>query len=313
MPPSYRGPRHRIAWDGISFEVPDTWNLAEYAFKKRLTRIELEDDYEPRMFAEWTISPVPITPDSVDKRYKKQSRKLVEKSKEERIYEDMPPGWHARLYRQNDGARIVVAYYLRDSRKFFALLQLYFSKDSREDPRLVLNLIAETFQRHHNPVPWAVYDISYEMPGNLRLLSTELAAGRKLMVFHRGMRKFHVWHFSVADVVTEEYDTPAKFAASFLNFQPHFRALDIDADGEDRLICKRRRWRYPLGHFDEIGRMCFKYRAGLRLLPDRNMLRIWIYNYRRDRDITDIPADWLPHDTHSEYGAKPRFKSEHRP
>jgi hypothetical protein len=135
------------------------------------------------------------------------------------------------------------------------------------------------------------------MPNTLRLLSTELAAGRKLLLFHRGMRKFYVWHFSVADVVTADFESPASFAASFLGIQQQFRALIVEPDGEDRLVCKRRRLRYPLGHFDEVGRMCYKYRAGMRLLPDRNMLRIWIYNYRRERDLADIPADWMTHDS----------------
>ncbi|MCF7855521.1 MAG: hypothetical protein K9N51_12035, partial [Candidatus Pacebacteria bacterium] len=44
----------RIAWDGVSFQVPATWDMGGYEFRKRRTYLELEDDYTVRMEAEWT-------------------------------------------------------------------------------------------------------------------------------------------------------------------------------------------------------------------------------------------------------------------
>jgi hypothetical protein len=54
----------------------------------------------------------------------------------------------------------------------------------------------------------------------------------------------------------------------------------------------RRGRAYPLGHFDEVGRWCFRYAIHARRDAERNTIALAMLNYRHPSDLAMIvPSD----------------------
>ena len=100
------------------------------------------------------------------------------------------------------------------------------------------------------------------------------------------MRRFHFWQFSLASLLLKD-ETPAAWATDYLNRIPTIRGALFRAEG-DKIEVRRSR-KYPLGHYDEIGRWSFKYRVGYRLNREADRLLLWVYNYRKEADLEQLP------------------------
>ena len=113
-----------------------------------------------------------------------------------------------------------------------------------------------------------------------------------MLCFHWRLRRLFVWHISLADVILSKHGL-SEWAVDQLNSSKHVRGptFFVDANGA---IAARRRLKYPLGHFEEIGRQCFRYRADARHLADRNQIAMWMLNYRREDDLRLYPSDLPP-------------------
>ncbi len=278
-----------FAWDGVSFLVPGGWHLAGYSFGKNVTRVQLEDDYALRLEAEWTRPRRPPDLRKVESRFSRASKRLVRAAKRTDRLDDVLPGGPAFLYTMPDGAKLLTAFLSASESTLSCFLRIHFQPDDRETPRAVLSLIATGFRAHVGAtVPWSLYDISIELPSDFRLVSTSLQAGRKLLVFQWRLRRFYIWHFSLANILLRDR-TLEEWAAEFLNSFKGIRGPTF-IPGANGTVLARRRWPYVVGHFEEIGRWCFRYQAKCVHDPKRNRVILWAYNYRRPEDVEKIPA-----------------------
>lgn len=84
-----------IAWDGISFAVPSPWEMAGFAFDKRVSRLQLEDDYTVRLEVEWVRLKRRPELARIRKRYLTRARKRTDKSTRRTSIDGLPQGWTA--------------------------------------------------------------------------------------------------------------------------------------------------------------------------------------------------------------------------
>ena len=127
--------------------------------------------------------------------------------------------------------------------------------------------------------------MAFRVDRRFRLTGTVFEAGRKRMIFEWRLRRLWIWQFSLADMALRGA-APQVFIADFLNTASGIRGPHFISD-KDRIVALRRR-RYPFGHADEIGRMCFKYDAGYGFIPDQTRLMLYAFQHRRIRDLAMI-------------------------
>ena len=156
MPPQSR----TIAWDRVSFRVPANWDLAVYKFlRRRVTHIEIEDEYAVRLEAEWTRSKGPLDIQKIQERYRRKTRKLTKAAQETGELKDLPAGWAGFEYRLSDGAKLVSAFVLGGKSKMFCFFRIHFSPQDREKPGDMLETISSSFEEYEGElVRWAAYD-----------------------------------------------------------------------------------------------------------------------------------------------------------
>jgi len=288
-------PRHRtshptrlFAWDGVSFLIPETWDLASYSFTRNITSVVLEDDYSVRLEAEWIRPRRELDIQKIQARYTKSARKLTQTAERTTQLKDLPTGWTAFLYTMANNQKLLTALFIAEASKLFCIVRIHFGSDDRENPRPILKLIADNFRIHQGQtVPWTVYDVSFELSADFRLVNTSLQAGRKLFTFDWRLRRLYIWFFSLANMVVK--DRPLEqWACEFLNSFKGIKGPTFVAAGTGQLRA-RRTWPYRFGHFEEIGRWCFRYRAGCTLDQEKNRIILWVYHYRRKQDLTKLP------------------------
>ena len=153
---------------------------------------------------------------------------------------------------------------------------------------MIVRRLADTFQDHSSAelTPWALFDISFRMPREFSLQRAQFDIGVKMLVFAWRRRRFFLWYFSCADVFLKDGRTPADWAAGYLNGFGGIRGPVFLPDGKGGIAWRRRR-PHLFGHRDEIARMCFRYRTGLRLL-DGNKLAVWVCSYRNESDLAAL-------------------------
>jgi hypothetical protein len=275
---------HRFAWDRLSFNVPENWNLSYYLCDKKSSSIRMEDDDSVRMEMEWVRRKYDIESDELLGRYRKQARDLEAQADRCTAVESLPVGWTGFVYDMPEGRCLVALMFLGPDRRFFALQKLHFLKKERDLRKAVVARIVETFSLHTGAsVPWAIYDMAFEMDSAFTLINTAFNAGRKMMVFQRKLTRLYVWQFSLADHLLKK-QTLAEWAAGFLGTFKLIRAVRFvpQADGSVGTVRKRR---HLFGHYDEMGRGCFRYKIGLRRLEAKNAILLWVYSFRSTRDL----------------------------
>jgi len=278
---------HRFAWDGFAFDVPVEWDLSDYEFGPRVSIARMEDSLGRRLEFEWTRAIKPIAPGIPAKRHAKWAGALADKALERGAVDGLAHGWQGFLYTMPDRHHMVTALYRSDDGRFFGLLRLHFEESGRRKPARILRDLANSFTLHHEDlVPWQFYDVAFRVGRDFWVVSTSFKAGQKLMVFQRRLRKLYLWHFSLADLLLKDR-SPAEWAAEFLNRCKDIRGPRF-APGEGGSIVARRAWRYPIGHMDEIGRLCHRYSAACAPIPGKNMIVLAVYNYRARGDLHQL-------------------------
>ncbi len=284
---------HRLAWAGLSFQIPKNWNISSYNFGKKFNRLEAEDDHYVRLEAEWMTSPQRLDEAKVLKRYRKAARRLSRAAVEETEIPDLPGNWSGFRYDMSDGACLILAFFSPADALFFAFVRIHFmSQDKGEGPAGILMALCRSFTvQQRELTTWAFLGISFQVPAAFRLIKTSLQAGRKLMVFQWRLRKLCLWHLSLADMLLKG-KTPREFAVEFLRARPEMRGLRFQIDEAGELTVRPRR-RYFLGRMEDLGRMCFRYRAACVHDRAKNQIKLTVFNYRRESDLEQLPPELL--------------------
>jgi len=138
-----RAKNKRISWDGVSFDIPENWELTVYKFlKKQATRIELEDEFSVRLEAEWIRPKKKLHANYIVKRYERASKDLTTKADRKIPVHGLPEGWAATRYvfkettpnRADGGLKVVTqglvtAMYLEPGGGFLCFLIFHFYPD----------------------------------------------------------------------------------------------------------------------------------------------------------------------------------------
>jgi hypothetical protein len=305
VPEKYR----RLAWNGISFAVPENWELALFRFLKRQgTRIEIEDEYSVRMEVEWVYREKGnLDFETIIKRYEKASKGLTVKADETTEINDLPKGWHATDFRFKETGKhiekgkleiiehgLTTVFYCCPDNSLFCFFLLHFMPEDSENPEEITRNLAQSFENHttKSVTPWQLFDISFALPQKFRLDHTQFDIGSKMMRFKWSGRRFHLWYFSCADIFLKDAVSPAHWAAGYLNGYAKIAGIRFRVDDVNEGVAWRRKKIFIFGHSNEIGRWCFKYSVGFRILEEENKMVLWVYNYRKDSDLDLLPEEY---------------------
>jgi hypothetical protein len=275
-----------FAWDGFAFGVPRDWNLAGYDFGRRSSRVRMEDDDALRLEFEWTRAPKFTSMPLLRARYETLTRQWSRVALEVRKAAGLPEGWAGFIYRMPDQKWLATVFCVRAESNFCGIFRLHFERTGHGEPLRVVKRLADSFKLASGPDQlWACYDMAFRLDRRFRLTGTVFEAGRKRMTFEWRLRRLWIWQFSLADM-TLHGAAPPVFVADFLNTASGIRGPHFVCD-KGRIAAVRRR-RYPFGHADEIGRMCFKYHAGYVFMAVRNQLALYVFQHRHVRDLAMI-------------------------
>lgn len=285
-----------FAWDGVSFRMPSDWNLADYRYRGGAISVTLEDDVAVRLELEW-VRPSRV-PDmrQVRKRFERASEALRGQAAGSAPMPMLPGDWTGCLYTMRDRRLLAVAMHAAGQGRFVCFLRIHGEPGERRALEKAVGLVVSTFRLHAGgTIPWRVYDIAFSVPSVFRLEHTVFEAGRKQMVFGCRLRRLHLWFVSLANLALDGR-TPGHWAAEFLNRSGAFKGPVFETLPDDTVVARRSRL-YPFGHFEEIGRLAFRYQVTCRHDRERNRLALSVFHYRRAADqdwITQLPDAKLP-------------------
>ena len=290
---------HRFSWDGISFLVPDEWDLSSYETNLTKSHVEMDDGAARRIVAEWMRLPARFNAVRIQQRFARAAKQFKKRATTSRDVTALPKGWFATQYTMPDGNAVLAASYLNVERRIFVSVLLYFYKDELTGARAVvpaelLRSIAESVTIHDGQVmPWECYDFSLELNAQFKLAETAFLSGRKQMVFQWRQRRLYVWLISLADLVLKGRAVNV-WAAEFLNTINGLRGPRFFAGAGDAVGYKRRA-AWPLGHADQIFRLCFRYSIGFEYNRAENKIFLWAYHHRRSDDVKKLEGlKWTP-------------------
>lgn len=277
-----------FAWNGIAFRIPKYWDMASNQLVKGVSRIVLEDDTGPRLEIDWTRPNSKQETETFRKRTIAFIKVINDAASASEEIKDIPRQWTAHLYKMENGTTLVTAYVVPEKPgEPFAFFRIHFPKNRREIPTICFQNIARSFQAFHDkPAPWNFLDVNFTLDNRFKLASTSLLAGQKLLAFEWRLRRLFIWHFSMADYITRN-NTPAKWCADFLNRSKLLPAPKWMPKDDTSLTWKRKKL-FCLGQFEEIGRLCYKYKASINVQHDKNLIRLVVFNYRKNSDLDII-------------------------
>ncbi|MFO7534965.1 MAG: hypothetical protein R6X19_04665 [Kiritimatiellia bacterium] len=284
---------HRLAWDGLSFDIPLDWDLAYQETRLGITRIRLEDPVAVRLSAEWMTPAGKLDLGRIMARFQSSSKKLRAASKDSETLSALPPGWSAVLFRFPDDRRLGLAFFLAPKSEIFAFFQIHLDPGSPGEAAGLLRRFIASFQRHtHGPVPWACYDVAFTVPAGFHLASAEFNPGLKRFTFERSLRRLHVWHVSLADMVLKREQGVREWAVKRLNASPLVRGPEFAI--RNGAIAATRPRLMPWCHFMEIVRGCLLYKVGVKHDTANNRLVLVAYHYRFESDLAWLAGTDLP-------------------
>lgn len=261
--------------------------MSYYHFGRQTAEARMEDDEVVRLEMEWTVKPQALDAREVIERHQKGARTLEEQAEKTTSIAGLAPGWTGFLYNMSHARVLVTLMFLAPDRRRLTSIRMHFKKNERELRTRVVQLLSDSFQVHDGArVPWVVYDMSVEVDPSFHLINTAFNAGRKMLVFQKRLTRLYIWQFSLADMLLRKQSLP-EWAAGFLNGFKSIRAVQFvpQADGT---ISTVRKLRHLLGHYDEIGRGCFKYHVGFKSLETCNAILLWVYSFRSQRDLESL-------------------------
>ncbi len=290
----------RIAWDHLAFTVPDSWELSGYRFlPKRVTRVEIDDEYGTRLEAEWVRPKDHKDLERILKRYRKQTQDLTKAADRKKAISGLPEHCNAVCYyfKETQGEdlkverhELVTMFYMHPDEAVFACFLLHFLED-KENPEELARLIAGDLEYHSDKslVPWELFDIAFELPKDFVLENTSFDVGSKLLIFRWGMRRFYLWCFSCADMFLDETTKLEDWVTGYLNGFGHLRGL-VFMPGENGEIRWKRRFPSKFANRDELARWCFKYRIRCSRDKEKNRVLVWLFSYRKASDLDILPS-----------------------
>ena len=214
----YRGEWKQVAWTEISFNVPESWEIAEIG----ACHLILEDDAGPALEVKWDTVRGKFSHRTHLKRIGAfQTRKLKKTVKEWLLspqWEEALSGfqtsgfsWHTKT---KVGRGIIL--YCPVCRKA-ALIQFLQQKVaySEEIPLMVL----KTFQDHRDDdqVTWSVFDIRAVMPASFKLVTHRFEPGNFELAFEYGSQRIFLYRWAPASVLLAGQDL-VQFAKSISDF-----------------------------------------------------------------------------------------------
>lgn len=269
--------------------LPAGWDLAHYRFDRKSASVRMDDAEAVRLELEWTRPRGKLKESTIRDRYREKAKSLDTIVREARVVDNLPGGWHAVLHTMPHNRCLVTAYWLAPRERFFCFAKMHFEATGSGLPIRVLRHLADTFELSADPVVrWEVYDVQLRLHRKFQLMSTSFEAGRKLFVFQRRLRRLYIWQFSLADILLRDR-RPCEWAAEYLNSCKDLRGVRFTPGDSDDVVAKRKR-RYPAGHYDEIGRLCFRYQVDCVHDPGRNIVLLCVYNYRKATDLVYLKS-----------------------
>lgn len=277
-------PTHRFAWGGVSFSIPESWELSAFKSAGGSTHIEMEDTVGKRLEAEWLKVPGKFSATGILSRCSKATAKIAKKAKDSRELRGLPPGWTATQYVFAEGHSLATVVNIVPVAKMFFTFLLFFDGSNENELRSSLKILTDSLKIHTEALmPWECYDLNFKLNSAFKLIETTFLSGRKAMVFQCKQRRMYVWLFSLADMALKGRPL-AMFAAEFLNTVKGLRGPRFVAK-PDGSVATERRALYPLGHADQLGRLCFRYKIGFERIEEKNQIFLWVFHYRRNDDL----------------------------
>ncbi len=292
----------RLAWNGISFCVPTNWELTSYTNKARgISRISAENEYSLRLEAEWVYSHNKLQFQKIIKNYEESSKKLTLHADQKIEIGHLPSHWSATHFifketstEDNKSLKVfshelVTVFYTCPQSSLFCYFILHFLPENPEDPVLITQQLTQSFENHkeNNSIPWQLFDAEFKMPKRFNLTQTAFDVGSKLMVFEWDMRRFFIWHFSCADMFLKNDITPEIWVVSLLKSFKTVRGINYFSKVPDEISWKRKRL-HPIGHFDEMIKLCYRYEIGFHIDRHKNQLIVWLYHHRNKKDLDGL-------------------------
>ena len=214
----YRGEWKEIAWNGISFDVPGSWEIAEIGVRHLI----LENDSGPAMEVKWGPVRGKFSHRAHLKRIgafqTRQLRKTVKEWLLSPSWQEALSGFQTSGFSWHTDTKVGrgVILYCPVCRKA-ALVQFLQPKGVpfEEIPLKVLS----TFQDHRDDdqTIWSVFDIRASMPANFILTSHRFEPGNFELAFEQGSRKVFLYRWAPASVLLAGQDL-AQFAQSISDF-----------------------------------------------------------------------------------------------
>jgi len=211
----YLGEWKEIAWNGISFEVPGSWEIAEIGVRHLI----LEDDSGPAMEVKWG----PLRGKFSHRAHLKrigafQTRQLKKTFKEWPLlpaWEEALSGFQTSGFTWHTDTKVGrgVILYCPVCRKA-ALIQFLQPKGFRSE-KIPLKVLS-TFQDHRedDQTIWSVFDIRASMPANFVLASHRFEPGNFELAFEHGSRKVFLYRWAPASVLLVGQDLAGGVAMS---------------------------------------------------------------------------------------------------
>ena len=275
---------HRFAWQGFSFDLPHDWNLASHTAADGVSYARFHDDVGLRLELEWLAARRPLDAATIRRRYDKLAASMGAAGARSEALSLLPDGWSATLHRLPDGIRLVTAFLVQPPSPFFCLLKLHFDEAGAPGLERIVRRLTESFTQHtEGLIPWAVYDIAFQLHKDFRLHATSFQAGRKLMVFDWRLRRLYLQFFSLANLICKD-QTKEQWCAAQLNGFKALSGVRFAAGTDGALLASHRCWKWWC-NAEPITRGCLRYQAWCRLLPEKNQLFLAVLNYRREEDL----------------------------
>ncbi|WP_432736040.1 hypothetical protein [Maridesulfovibrio sp. FT414] len=207
--------RKRIAWDGISFDIPSVFEVS--GIDKKF--LQLDNGEQPCIEIRWYDAGNTYK----EKTYFRQLAKKIEAASGIKIESTVLPGsWKKPLdkydatgfYWQSDlTSGRGVMFYCKEASQVM-LVQFINKCDDCTDEGAVM--LFETLKFHNSGTekPWRIYDMQANMPVEMKLDSFEFKPGRFILTLADGNETVSFYRFSPADIILKS-TTLGEFSREF--------------------------------------------------------------------------------------------------
>jgi hypothetical protein len=292
----------RFSWNGISFCIPKNWELSNYKIHKRKgSKIVIENEYSVKCEGEWVKVSKKEQIDRILENYTEASKTYTNHADSHTSLKNLPKGWSGTHFVFKETATtksekmkvfnhdLTTVFYLNEDKSLFCYFLFHFYPEDNENVFEIIENLADSFEEHSNQkfTPWVLFDLNIKTPSEYVLEKTDFDIGSKHLLFEWKNRRLFVWHFSCVNMFIKGEITAADWVLSLLKKAKVVSAINfyITNSGE---VNYKRKLNHPLGSFDEIIRMCFKYKIVFKLDENKNQLFVFLFHYRKKDDMVNF-------------------------